>query len=153
MAERAGSFETFVNDMATCRFSHYSAKSFKDLRKATNYHAIDKRDGGLLTVATKEGTIIEGPELEEAVISHFAKVHCQLPELQKATFPPLYVTPQLLVEMSRNVSQNKAITFDGFDDSLFNFRNGCSCRIAEWHKLSSSLEDTIAAHYAGILVA
>jgi hypothetical protein len=67
--------------------------------------------------------------MERAIMAHFSGIHNSVPGPAGPNyFPTLKISRGAIRGMARNVCLGKAITFDGVDDSLFNFRDGCHCR-------------------------
>jgi hypothetical protein len=67
--------------------------------------------------------------MEQALMQHFSVIHNSVSSPANAVnFPYLNICRKGIRDMASNVSIGKAITFDGVDDSLFNFSDGCRCQ-------------------------
>lgn len=56
------------------RFSAQSKETFDSIKRITKYK-IKARDGSIVSMAYNEGRIIEGAELEDQIMKHFATVN------------------------------------------------------------------------------
>ena len=113
-----------MEDIADWRFSPHSKFAFGALQLATKYQDFQRRDGSLVNCAQVEDQVIRGRELERAIMDHFHTTHNSTTDIpQQRVFPTLSVSPRRIRTMAANVSQGKAIAFDGLSDGLFKFPN------------------------------
>lgn len=119
-------FRAFSTRIAAAAFSAESGWAYASLRRATRYHQFGKRDGGLVVRATHEGSLLEGPGLEKALISHFQALHSSAQAHDPGDFPDLG-TGLNLEEMAWRVNKGKALAWDCIGDDLFVTAQSC-CR-------------------------
>lgn len=65
--------------IADNRFGPNSKLAFDLAKKMTKYNLFEKRDGGLVAAAYDNGKLLEGEELEAALIGHYRRLHTKLP--------------------------------------------------------------------------
>lgn len=80
-------------------------------------------------MAYKDGRLIEGGELEQALLEHYKSVHTQVPgfESTRQGMPQLRVDYERVLLMMSNVSQGKAIVMDGVTEKWFQVGSDYGC--------------------------
>lgn len=92
--------------------------AFDLAKRLTKYNTFERRDGGIMAAAYQNDKLIEGAELDGALISHYRKVHTKLPgfESERPGLPRLNLTTTRVYWMMRHVSQGKGMALDGISD-------------------------------------
>jgi hypothetical protein len=80
-------FNRLVDKMDELRFSSRSKEAFNLIKRVTQYHRIEKRDGGLVTKAYRDGRLLTGEELDRALAEHYSSIHSSDPPLPAVNFP------------------------------------------------------------------
>jgi hypothetical protein len=125
-------FQNLLSNFGNLRFSCKSKLAFKLLANLSKYKCVAKSGGGIVRrIQYMNGSIENNPEIvNKLIIQHFKTIHQnkQSTEIKtsKIRFPTLpRPSSEKAIWISSKFSNDKAVSFDGIEDSIFKIHSKC----------------------------
>ena len=64
-----------LEEIIETRFTSNCTKSFSDMKRLTGIDKMEKKEGGIVTKATKDGEILSGLQLEKQLLENYKNLH------------------------------------------------------------------------------